>query len=459
MTDFTGWKQFGWNPPAFDPDEFRDQNYGQGHRLTWQKSMKCPCVANIHLDGAPTETTYTTEVKEARPDCEACRGRGILYFGEQEITAVLLDFTITPKWLEIFGSIADGGCLISPEPEHVLNRRDRLVDQDEVRIFDEVCVRTGAIETSNTLRGTPTYPFVVENITVGGDPDPRIPESATRGVIYMRRADSEGRITGDPLVYGTDFTVTDDGYIEWIDAGGYAEGYLQLFGDQPIPGGTSIPNGTQVAVGTIIADVWVVTQGAVFWSETCVVKVKALLAGDAYNLTENSDFIAAFGDYVALATTLDNFTGGADPGEGGNTPAVGERYAYQAVVRPTYIVRLIPRAGRTSRVSDAPYVNMIDGYKGTWDPSEGAFPSGEIAPGDYWEVLIGGEFADIEFSAGDYLVALIGDPSSETYAGNWRKMSMFGGTNEEETRMAHMPTAAMCWLEDMGDPFHQGGVA
>lgn len=470
MTDFTGWKQWGWNPPAFDSAWFREQNYGQGHRLRWSKVMKCPCVTVLHEPSQPLTETYTTPVKEGRPDCPSCYGRGLLYFGEQEITAPLMDFRMSPMWLQLFGSIADGGCLVSPEPEHLLNRRDRIVDLDEVRLYDEVCVRTGAVETPNTIRGTPTYAIATEQIPAGSDADPYIPATATRGVIYCRRADSEGRIQPDPLVYGTDFTITDAGAIEWLDAGTVASGQILVLEDGNEHAGETMPAGTVLYIGAAPGIPYAVTTADLFmydFGDTTggVVACQAYAAGTDYNQPVGTLLIPAFASLpdsdqwdVSLRIAA-GFDQGVNPGEGGNIPAVGERYAIQYVCHPTYIVRLLPRAGRSSRVSNEPYIDMIDGFIGPWSPDEGEFPSGDIAVGDYWEVSVTGEFADKEFTAGDYLVALVANPSTTTYAGNWRRVPMFGGHDEDDTTVEHMPTAAMCWLEDMGDPFSQGGVS
>lgn len=467
MTDFPGWKQFGWNPPAFDPQWFREQNYGQGHRLRWQKAMKCPCVKTIHPEGDPLGTTYETAVKEGRDDCPDCYGRGILYFGEQEIVAPVHGFSLTPRWLQLFGSIADGGCLISPEPEHLLNRRDRISDLDEVRLYDEVCVRTGSVETPNTARGTPTYPIVVENITVGGEPDPRIPATAVRGVIYIRRADSQGRIQPTPLVYGTDFTVNDDGAIEWIDAGVAASGYVSVSTDANLAG-TMIPEGSRMLLAGY--PLFYATSSGINFSPAnnsvafATVTAQASAVGPEFNFpvgTQLGPLTLVLPDeteYECVVTIVTGFDQGASPGEGGNVPAIGERYALQYVCRPTYIVRMLSQAGRSARVSNEPYINMIDGYQGFWSPSEGSFPSGGRY-GDYWEISADGTLDEVEFSQGDYLVALVEDPSTETYAGNWRHLPVFGGDDGDDTSVEHMPTAALCWLEDMGDPFMQGGVA
>lgn len=456
--DFIGWSHWDWSPPSFDPDGFRGQSQSQGHSYRWEKAMKCPCQIIAHENEAPLGTDYVTPMKEGRPDCPDCHGSGYLYFGGQTINALHHNASTLPRWLMVHGSLLTGACGITTQPEHILNRRDRLIDLDEVRIYDETLVRTGATDQ-------PTYPIVTEQIPTGQADDPTIPATQQRGVIYMRRADSAGNITDDELVEGTDFNITADGLIEWIDAGTRASGSVYLaFTTDEVSEGDIIPAGfvfTSLNTGVSYAtDFAAIATSSGPGSLVIAVSVTALSVGADGNVAADDDFgfIAETAPTSGIVRmNLGAITGGTDPGDGGNVPAVGDRYALQYVCRPTYIVRLLPHMGRTARVQAEPYINTIGGFKGYWSPDEGAFPSGVgVVVGDYWEVSASGTFAGLTWTYNDVLLALVDEPV-DSYAGNWKRLSD-DPTPSGETEVAHMPMLAVCWLEDLGDPFQRAGT-
>jgi hypothetical protein len=59
--------------------------------------------------------------------------------------------------------------------------------------------------------------------------------------------------------------------------------------------------------------------------------------------------------------------------------------------------------------------------QGTWDPASGFFPgTATTKPGYYWKTLAG-TLDGIDFDEGDTIVAIVNNPSTTTFAGNWEK--------------------------------------
>lgn len=57
-------------------------------------------------------------------------------------------------------------------------------------------------------------------------------------------------------------------------------------------------------------------------------------------------------------------------------------------------------------------------YKGTWDPTSGAFPTSTTA-GEFWDASAAGTVDGVTFAAEDQVVALVDTASATTYAANW----------------------------------------
>lgn len=232
--------------------------------------------------------------------------------------------------------------------------------------------------------------------------------------------------------------------------GGYATGLALLTLD-------SAPIGTEIPVGTLITLTdsglqYATTTAAYTYSSSgdtvTYVPVRAVERGTASNIAPGT--FACTSDMVdgpVSFQTFVTFTGGAE--QGGNVPDVGDEVSISYVCRPVFIVRKMPHMARTSlTVETPPYVNPC-GYKGAFDASSGAFPDGtDLLAGDYFEVSVAGTVDGVAFIPCDVLLALVDMPGS-TYSGNWRRMRR---TDAPALVQMHLPTMAMCWLEELGDP-------
>lgn len=421
------------------PLDLVQQIWDEGLRVRWEKAARCAC--NLKVTYA-ADATYGFLSKEGEPSCPDCQGTGYLYYGAQEIRALVSATSDNPKWLELYGELADGSVQITTLPEHVPSKRDRFTVLDQVRRFDEQIVHKSNPEPL-------TYPIVVTPVTTGtSEADPYTPTTEYLGILNARRASSDGLIVTAPMVVGTDVAVTADGEVEYLDAGSYAEGFFLLDG--------AVANGVTVAVGDILENPdypetnrWVVTVGGIFWAGQTTVGVKSTNVGAVYNLTSGSDTQLVVSGVTCLAEARDDFSGGTDPGVGGNVPAVGDVVAFDYYCNPSYIVRVLPHYAREAIVDATPYVNANGGDHGYWDPTSGTFPDdSELLRGDYYEVTDDGTVDGQAFVAGQVLVALVDAPSTTVYEGQWQALTR----GVPLTRLAKLPTMVLCWLEDLGDP-------
>lgn len=134
-----------------------------------------------------------------------------------------------------------------------------------------------------------------------------------------------------------------------------------------------------------------------------------------------------------------------------NPCKLGQWYSPSYVTYPVYIIRSEPHLYRHTYVAQKPFVNAVDGYRGSWAPEIEAFPAGEVeAPGDYFEVYEAGEIDGVAFDEGDVLVALVQSPPADSFVG-WGKISSSAAALP--TVLVPMTTMSLAWLETMGDPF------
>jgi hypothetical protein len=422
------------------PLDLVQQIWDEGLRVRWEKAQRCAC--NLKVTNA-ADSTYGFLAKEGAPECPDCRGTGYLYYGAQEIRALVSATSDNPKWLELYGELADGSVQITLLPEHVPNKRDRFTVLDQIRRFDEQIVHR---ENPERL----TYPIIVTPTTTGTEGDPYTPQTMDLGILNARYASADGLIVSTPLVVGTDIDVTADGEVEYLSAGTYASGLGLLFfaGSHA---GTEIPAGTRFVVDNTglayvtTADAWMAVFSGGF--SGAVVPVKAEEAGSAYNLSAG-EYDVTLADYALTSGTFSPFP--ISNGTDSTSPVgVGQVVSFDYYCRPSYIVRVLPHYAREAYVDAMPYVNATSGDQGYWTPLDGEFPSDAgIARGDYYLVTSDGTLDGQAFVEGQYLVALVNEPSSTTYAGQWLAIT----PGVAVARLAKLPTMVLCWLEDLGDP-------
>ena len=66
-------------------------------------------------------------------------------------------------------------------------------------------------------------------------------------------------------------------------------------------------------------------------------------------------------------------------------------------------------------------------YRGQWTPHYGKFPSREelaVLEGDFFVCICDGQIDNVQFKAGDYLIAVRDDPSDRFYSDSWRVMRL-----------------------------------
>lgn len=454
---------YGWNPlyegrlADADPLDLRQQIFDEGLRVRWEKASRCACNF-VQRDPTGSEYDITT-TKEGDPSCVSCKGVGYLYYGAQEIKALVHDTSADPTWLKIYGELMDGSVSITMLPEHVPGTRDRFVVLDQWRRYSEQRVHATNPEAL-------TYPIIVVPTTVGTDGDATLPTTINLGIMNARRADANGHIVSTPMVVGTDVDATTDGEVEYLNAGVAASGGI-LITVAPGLRNTTIPTGAIITIDSLDDFPFCATTAdAIIYAPVgaeagiAIASAEAAAVGTEYNLavgTITGPVTVNYPDGTQVAATftiLSGFDNGEDPGEGGNVPAVGEMVAFDYYCRPCYVARKFPHYSREAYVVQTPYVNSTSGDRGYWDPATDEFPTGTIARGDYYEVTGDGTVDGVVFATGQFLVAAIDSPSDAVFAGQWFRL--IPGTNEPV--LVKLSSMALCWLEDLGDPFHRSGV-
>ncbi len=192
----------------FAPDEFRAQIQGWGHRFRWERAMRCPCRLQYEDRYDPT---LIAPSRAGDPDC-SCKGTGYRYVNPQNIKALVNDASSDKKFLQAFGELAFGSVRLSMLPEHLPAWRDRLIDLDGARIYQEPPrIRAETVEQ-------PTYPILTRSMLVGSSDDPTLAQRRNIGVTVMRKTNAAGEFLDEELVEGVDFRVTDEGAVEFLDA-------------------------------------------------------------------------------------------------------------------------------------------------------------------------------------------------------------------------------------------------
>lgn len=191
--------------------DFNDADYRaliaqKGLPLLWSQSSICPCSAET--------SSLTVEITNLDPQnvsaantvaCPVCHGAGKVFHSTQEIRGIVsgaeTDFLVAR-----YGGYKDSVINITVNPEHIPAAGDRYVIKDSVMLYNEVHKYTGGAVTQLT------FPIIERQLTLAtGD--------ATIGVTYMVAAAPPNYTTNNAeLVHGTDFTVTEDGKLEWLIA-------------------------------------------------------------------------------------------------------------------------------------------------------------------------------------------------------------------------------------------------
>jgi hypothetical protein len=224
-----GHELFTVEPRAdFNPDEFRAQIQGWGHRMRWERALRCP-GSQVYVDGQ--DATFQARVRSCRRGCPDCDGSGYLLTAAQDCKALVNDASADKKFLQTFGEMAFGAVRLSLLPEHLPGWRDRFTDMDGARLYQEPPrIRKANVEYL-------TYPILTRSMLVGTAGNPTNPLRREIGVALIRRASVAGISLPGELVIGVDFRITPEGAIEWLDGGNppaLGESYSVLYTCRPV---------------------------------------------------------------------------------------------------------------------------------------------------------------------------------------------------------------------------------
>jgi hypothetical protein len=197
----------------FDPEQFYGILDGFGLECTWEQATDCPCLQNDQTD---------------QPDinCAVCAGRGVEYYNPRIINALFgRPGTMDPDELAQQGQDWEGEVQVTVRPEFTLHYQDRLTINDAVIWFSEVRERVDA--TTQNLR----YTIANRVLEYQRDDDVGVQLAITENVDRLTYFKSDNHEELVSLVRDQDFTVTEDGAIDWSlgDVTGRAPSTGRLF--------------------------------------------------------------------------------------------------------------------------------------------------------------------------------------------------------------------------------------
>jgi len=188
-------------------ENFRNAIWAYGQPVLWEMAGRCPCRQFATNDVVGIDEN----LGHSQANCVACNGSGTLYHSAQETTALCGQMSRDAKLVQAYGDAVMGGATFTMFPENRPHHLDRLTLTKTVTRYDEVRMRHGTTEQ-------PRYPIVKRTIELADYADPTEGRVAVNGVLYIRTADSSGKV-GAELVEDTDYTVNDDGTVTWLETG------------------------------------------------------------------------------------------------------------------------------------------------------------------------------------------------------------------------------------------------
>lgn len=192
------------SPVRVDLQEHLSRSSAQekGTELLWQRAVACPCATEAQVHG--------DQVMIGLPplDCEMCGGVGKIYGPPQQVVMMLADASNPLLVFTVWGELSRGAVEVTAMPENLLAEWDRLTLLQGVVSLTEWCARKHTVER-------PRYEIVRRTFPIGSGEGGLVPTEITVGVTDCFKASLSGVVDPTPLVEGTDFTVTDTGYIDW----------------------------------------------------------------------------------------------------------------------------------------------------------------------------------------------------------------------------------------------------
>lgn len=195
---------YGKKPLAveFDPEEFAREIQQHGDALRWEQAARCACSGNA-------------QTGQAHPLCPECYGQGWEYHTPLEIQGIVDRLENRRDSLNALGDWVFGSAVVTVEPMHRLNYRDRLVMLQSVVTYSEVIHRGPEGEADRLAFPVATLSERVQQLALN-DAGEQVLRNvvATYGVLRLRVV-GEGGLPGPVLRHGYDFEVDDDGRIDW----------------------------------------------------------------------------------------------------------------------------------------------------------------------------------------------------------------------------------------------------
>lgn len=202
--------------------DFRDEEFtrliGQhGKYVVWRKALLCPCQAQ-----ATGQTDFA---------CDTCDGSGFYYIDPIQIQGVVLMSDKSMNLYEKAGSWMSGQAQITVAPQHRLGHRDSIELRDSVMVFDELI-------TKNNRRG------IRAKLPEGHD------SCRYRVANVVHAIFSNGIDKFVPVIQGTHFELTKDGWLQWT-----------------VIGQALVPNGTVLSIRYEFRPVYIVETFPHAWRD------------------------------------------------------------------------------------------------------------------------------------------------------------------------------------------------
>lgn len=153
----------------FKVEQFELAIETKGYLLLWERAAQCPC------------SPVTTQTEHPDPNCDLCKGVGVIYFGAPEaqvidnyqltelqqhmvddsggmvIRGVITSVISRQEPYNVIGNWVDGSCNLTVRHENRIGYYDKVTSLDSQIVFSEVLIADG----TNTL---PTrYPVIGVN--------------------------------------------------------------------------------------------------------------------------------------------------------------------------------------------------------------------------------------------------------------------------------------------------------
>jgi hypothetical protein len=185
-------------------DDFRNRVWEKGTLVSWSQACDCPCGTVSDVAGR------SSAVRDFPVNCPMCSGRGKIYTDPQDITVLMTASSSSEEVYNVWGEYSSGTSFFSFLPENLPLEWDKITLKEGSRLFTESRIRK-SLGLSDSLR----YAIVKRKIVSGSEEDAYVPYEQELGTTLCYKGVSLGVTDTTPLVENVDFSVTEDGLIDW----------------------------------------------------------------------------------------------------------------------------------------------------------------------------------------------------------------------------------------------------